>query len=126
MLIAIAASRIENNAQVARPAHRAVSVTLDTSLDEARIAGRLSLIGRRPLSIAAVPGLVVHVRTGSLWATQHREERDHLVGAGERFVVDRPGPLVVSGLGNTELQIEWPLRGVGRLSPGLEPTASAA
>ena len=48
------------------------------------------------------------------------------VSAGQCFVTDRAGPLVISALGVAELYIEWPLHDIERLSPGLESTVAAA
>ena len=90
------------------------------------IAGSFSLIDGGPVTISAAFGLVVRARRGSLWISQHGDRRDHVVSAGQCFVTDRAGPLVISALGVAELYIEWPLHDIERLSPGLESTAAAA
>ena len=90
------------------------------------IAESFSLIDGGPITISAALGLVVRARRGSLWISQHGERRDHVVCAGQCFVTDRAGPLVISALGVAELYIEWPLHDIERLSPGLESTVAAA
>lgn len=128
MLTAIATRRIRSDAPTRRRANRTASRggELGAPLTHSQIAGGLSLIDHLPLSIAAVPGLVVRVRSGAIWVTRPGEAKDRVVRAGERLVVDRAGALVVCALGTSELQIEWPLRGLARLSPGLEPLDGVA
>ena len=68
-------------------------------------------------------GLALRVLSGFLWVTQNRE--DHIIGAGDRFVVGVPGPVVISALETTELRVEWSSREIERLSPGLELVGTA-
>ncbi len=89
-------------------------------LSRTQIAGRLSMLDSDLITIAAVRGLVLRVRGGALWITQHKDTQDHVVRAGEAFLADRAGPMVIQPLGNVELAVEWPSRGTDRLSPGLE------
>jgi len=72
--------------------------------------GRFSLLGNGHTSIAAVRGLVVRVRKGTLWITQARDTFDHIVRAGETFVADRTGRLVISAFERGEVELEWPTR----------------
>ncbi|MCL4801436.1 MAG: DUF2917 domain-containing protein [Burkholderiales bacterium] len=87
--------------------------------------GRFSLIGSGHVAIAATPGLVVRVRSGALWITQEHDQRDHLVAAGEHFVADRAGRLVVSAFARSEVELVWAPYDDDRLSPGLEPVEIA-
>jgi hypothetical protein len=128
MTIAVALSGFEHTAPISERARRINSGVLAPSLPliEAQIAGGCSLIDRRPLAISAERGLVVRVRTGSLRVTPHDAAQDCVVVAGERFIADRAGLLVICALEATELHVEWPLRGIERLSPGLEPVEGIA
>jgi hypothetical protein len=89
-------------------------------------SGRFCLIGNGHVSIAAVPGLVVRVREGALWITQAGDADDHLVRAGERFVADRSGRLVISAFARGEVELEWPTREQERARPVHAPLAAAA
>lgn len=93
------------------------------SLTRAEIAGPVSLIGRHSLTIVPERGLALQVRSGFLWIAQDHD--DHIVGAGECFVAEGSGPVVVAALETTELRIEWPAE-IERLSPGLERPAPSA
>lgn len=92
-----------------------------TPLTRARIDSRLSLVDRGPLTIAADRGLVVRVRTGSIWCRQPGDGEYWLVRAGECFSARRTALLVVRAVERSEIDIEWPPLGDERLSPGLEP-----
>lgn len=132
MNIAIVASENKRNARSSnRHSHTDVSASASIRarslpLGQSDIAGSLSLIDGGPITISAAFGLVVRAGRGSLWISQHGDRRDHVVCAGQCFVADRAGPLVISALGVAELYIEWPLHDIERLSPGLESTTAAA
>jgi hypothetical protein len=87
---------------------------------------RFSLLGNGHVSIASTPGLVIHVRRGTLWITQARDADDHIVHAGERFVADRAGRLVISAFARGEVELEWPSRERERAEPTYDPAAAAA
>jgi hypothetical protein len=77
-------------------------------LGSALVAGRFSLADRDPVTITAVPGLVVHVHSGLLWVTEAADNRRHRVRTGERFIAYDEGLLTVSTRERTELQLVWP------------------
>jgi hypothetical protein len=77
-------------------------------LGSALVAGRFSLADHDPVSIAAVPGLVVRVHSGLLWVTGSADNRRHRVRTGERFIAYDEGLLTVSTRERTELQLVWP------------------
>ena len=77
-------------------------------LTRANTSGRFCLLGNGHVSIAAAPGLAIRVRTGTVWITQARDAKDHLVRAGQRFVADRAGRLVLSSFQRGEVEVEWP------------------
>lgn len=122
MTIGTAVDRFKNTAPARQRVFNAnaVAVAASAPLTETEIAGSLSLIDRRPLTIAAERGLVVRVRSGSLRVAQRVGGEAGVVGAGERFIAECSAALFVAALETTELRIEWPLRAVERLSPGLE------
>ncbi|MGC2520455.1 MAG: DUF2917 domain-containing protein [Burkholderiales bacterium] len=126
MFAAIAVGRHKNTALAHHHGARSNAVAKDGALTEGQIAGSLSLGRRQPLAIVAQCGLMVRVRSGSLWITQHKDRADRIIGAGERFVADRAGTLVISALRTAELSIEWPSPEFGRPSPRLAPAAVAA
>lgn len=95
-------------------------------ITRANSGGRFSLLGNGHTSIAAVRGLVVRVRKGTLWITQARDPFDHVVRAGESFVADRTGRLVISAFERGEVELEWPSRERERAEPRHEPTAATA
>lgn len=78
------------------------------SLTRANTSGSFCLLGNGHVSIAAAPGLVIRVRKGDVWITQPGDTKDYLLGAGERFVADRSGRVVVSSFERGEIEVEWP------------------
>jgi hypothetical protein len=128
MTIAIAASKADwasfagpHQAGAGAPRAGAFPRSQHKPLTRALTGGRFSLIDSGHVTIAAVPGLAVRARSGALWITQEGDHQDHLVAAGERFVADRHGSLVVSAFARSEVELTWPSRDHDRLSPGLEP-----
>lgn len=79
---------------------------LGASLTRAQVAGRFSLVDHAPLSIEATRGLVVRVYSGALWAAQTGQAH-RLFRAGERFVADCDGVVVVRALERGEIGLEW-------------------
>jgi len=45
---------------------------------------------------------------GALWITQHDDQADHVIAAGEVLRVDREGPVVVQATRAARLAIESP------------------
>jgi hypothetical protein len=95
------------------------------SLTRAQIVGRLSLVERGTLTLAAERGLTVHVRTGSLWIADAADGRYRQVRAGECFAALRDGRLAMRADTRSEIEIDWPQPAAERLSPGLEPLTLA-
>ena len=50
------------------------------------------------LPIPSALGLEVKCVRGDLWITQHADCDDNIIGAGQSFVLDRPGLALVSAL----------------------------
>jgi hypothetical protein len=92
-------------------------------LTRARIGSRLLLVDCDPLTIAADRGLIVRVRSGSIWASQPGDGEYRLARAGECFAARPAGWLVVRAADRSEIEIELPPLGDERLSPGLEPVS---
>jgi len=53
-------------------------------------------------------GLQILCRRGKLWITQASDEKDHVLEAGERFVVSRPGVVLVQSIGEGLMQVASP------------------
>ena len=53
-------------------------------------------------------GILVVCREGALWITQAGDTRDHLLNAGERYIVRGSGVVVIEALRPAELRIERP------------------
>ncbi len=53
-------------------------------------------------------GLQILCRRGKLWITQANDENDHVLEAGERFVVSRPGLVVVQSFGEGSMRVASP------------------
>ena len=96
------------------------------SLNRSNTNGRFCLIGNGHVSIAAVPGLVIRARQGDLWITQSGDADDYVVHAGERFVADRSGKMVISAFHRGEVELEWPTRTQERARTVYAPLAQAA
>lgn len=57
----------------------------------------------------AVGGTIVCLR-GGVWITQHHDNRDIVLGEGERFVFDRPGRTIVQATADSLLRLCEPPR----------------
>lgn len=96
------------DAEPVRPRKLAFPRLQNGPLTRTNTAGRFCLLGNGHVSIAAVPGLAVFVRAGTVWITQAGDPNDYIVDAGERFVADRTGRLVLSSFTRGEVEVEWP------------------
>jgi len=65
--------------------------------------GRLAIDGDATLRVDDGKGTLLHVWEGSVWLTQERDRRDHLLKAGESFRLDRAGATLISPLGKAAL-----------------------
>lgn len=52
----------------------------------------------------AIGGTIVCLQ-GGVWITQHHDSRDIVLGAGERFVFDRPGLAIVQATADSLVRI---------------------
>lgn len=67
----------------------------------------------KPNQLLKVRGGIGHAivcHSGSLWVTQHRDERDIVLGAGESFALDRKGLALVQALKQSAVSIAPPAR----------------
>jgi hypothetical protein len=53
-------------------------------------------------------GARIASRRGRVWVTEEGDRRDHIVGEGQAFVVDRPGRTVVQALEAARVAIREP------------------
>jgi len=72
------------------------------------VQGRLALKKGGVLRIKDGPGVVVYLWEGDLWLTQEGDRRDHLLGAGQWFRLDRKGVAVASALGHAVVSVTAP------------------
>lgn len=72
------------------------------------IAGHFSLLGNGPIVIDSTPGVILHVRSGLVQICHDEEEGQHLVQAGQNFILDRSGPVGLVAIDRAEVQLEWP------------------
>lgn len=85
------------------------------------VVGPIALAGSGRVQVEAEPGLVLHVRTGSVAVSRAYDPREYYVRAGRNFVAERSGPIVIEAFTPAELSLDWPADCGERLSPGLEP-----
>ncbi len=55
-----------------------------------------------------VRGLQIRCQSGKLWITQADDEQDYVLRAGERFIVGKPGLVLVQSLGEGSVQVISP------------------
>jgi hypothetical protein len=72
--------------------------------------GWMHLDKDRSLRLIDASGTRVMVRSGSLWVTQDRDQRDHVLEAGESFELDRSGDAIVFALAPSEIELIEPPR----------------
>ena len=65
--------------------------------------GRLAIADGSTLRLDDADGMVLYVWHGAVWITQERDNRDHLLRAGESFRLDRAGAALISSLGQDAL-----------------------
>jgi hypothetical protein len=61
--------------------------------------GRLAMSNGSTLRVDDAKGMLLYVWQGSVWLTQERDHRDHLLHAGQSFRLDRHGAALISPLG---------------------------
>jgi len=69
-------------------------------------AARLLLPRADTLTLDGARGALVRCLEGALWITQHDDQADHVIAAGEVFRVDREGTVVVQATRAARLAIE--------------------
>lgn len=94
---------------------------MNSVLNRQEIDAGFTLLAWRNLSVAAEPGLQVHVRSGTLRVREGAAGSPQVLAAGGKFIARRDGLLELKARTHAELHIEWPEHGLERLSPGLEP-----
>ena len=61
-------------------------------------SARIRLAKDHVLTLSEVDGIEIGCETGSLWITQDNDLRDVMLTAGERFMPDRAGKVLVNAL----------------------------
>lgn len=73
-----------------------------------QVTSRFSLLEDHAMAIAAVPGMVLFVRRGTLRVGRESERRGHWLQAGARFVAEHDECVTLSSPETVELSVEWP------------------
>jgi hypothetical protein len=68
----------------------------------------LDLTEGEVLTLIDAEGTRIAARGGRVWVTEEGDRRDHIVGEGQDFVVDRPGRTVVQALEAARVAIREP------------------
>jgi hypothetical protein len=76
--------------------------------------GRFSLLAWRSLSIAARPGLLLHVRSGLLRVREGGGAKTRIVRAGDCVAPRRNDRIELHAYTHAELRIEWPATPLAR------------
>ncbi len=64
-------------------------------------------LGRRQrLELEDAVGNTIVCLRGGVWITQHHDTRDIVLGAGERFVFDRPGLAIVQATADSLVRLD--------------------
>ena len=74
---------------------------MDLELD----LGGICLKPKQLLKVRSGVGHAIVCHSGSLWVTQHRDQRDVVLGAGESFALDRDGLALVQALEQSTITI---------------------
>ena len=62
----------------------------------------------RALRLTDADGTQILLRSGSLWVTQDRDQKDYVLEAGDAFKLDRAGDAILYALGNSEIELVEP------------------
>ena len=73
-----------------------------------QVTGCFSLLEDHAMTLAAVPGMVLCVRRGTLRVGREGERRGHWLLAGARFVAERDQLVALSSPEAVELSVDWP------------------
>jgi hypothetical protein len=65
----------------------------------------ISLRRHQHMNVAGAAGWTITALSGSAWITQDGDIRDVVLEAGQSFVLDRDGPVIISPFGDTCLRI---------------------
>lgn len=67
-------------------------------MDLSNVSARIELQRAQPLRVEKGRGQRFVVLAGHVWVTQDRDARDRVLGAGEDFVLDRPGLALLTAI----------------------------
>ncbi|HUK03861.1 MAG TPA: DUF2917 domain-containing protein [Burkholderiales bacterium] len=67
-------------------------------MDLSQLAGGIDLAHGQALRLQDAVGRRITVLQGHVWITQDRDPRDVVLGAGDDFVIERPGLALVTPL----------------------------
>ena len=80
-----------------------------STLDRAQLSREtLELSNGDIVRLPDAEGVAIFVRVGTAWITQHGDHDDHVIAAGETFMVDRAGFTLVAPLGGATVTLSAP------------------
>ena len=85
----------------------------------------MQLLQQQQLRLCDAAGWMVESCGGTVWITQEGDSRDVLLNAGERFILDRDGKTLVSGIGEAILAVRPPASGSDRRHLRIGPRGKA-
>lgn len=71
--------------------------------------GLVQLTRRQDIEVVDGMGISITCILGSIWITQHRDNADIVLGAGDSFVLDRQGLAIVHALAASTVQLVQPV-----------------
>jgi hypothetical protein len=80
-------------------------------MDEYLVQGSVGMPRGSVLRIDDGPGVVVYVWEGEVWITQDGSARDHVLGAGQWFRIDRRGAVLAQAFRRSSVSLSCPLPG---------------
>jgi hypothetical protein len=74
--------------------------------------GLVQLSSRQDIELFDGVGISITCISGSIWITQHQDNADIVLGAGDSFILDRPGLAIVHALTASSARLVEPQRAV--------------
>lgn len=114
----------------ANPGHRAQESNSVPRMAMDPAGQAIHLDDRQHVALSDLVGWTVIPLAGTVWITLQDDSRDIVLEAGQSFVVDRPGKMVISAMGEVRVCVSRGLSrcvGAGRASdPRRAPFAASA
>jgi hypothetical protein len=75
-------------------------------MDQTNRSNPIHIARGRMLRIEDGAGTLIHVRAGEIWITEEGSVKDHVLGAGESFVVERAGATLAHAFRNSVVTVD--------------------